>query len=129
MGSNIRRRGYSDRLMYMAQTTSKRVLPVSMIDCNGANDCVYYNQRWTYAIPLEVIYLTPLHKWNPYGIPHYGKDTTFRNRMIAENRDGGCKKRNALTGTTSDKFYRIPKDFFHAYNAMMRNVPQEDTGR
>jgi len=128
MGSNIRRRGWSDRLIYMAQTTSERVLPVSMIDCKGGN-CAYYNQRWTYAIPLEVIYLTPLHKWNPYGIPHYGKNTPFWNSMIAEGRDGHCSRSTAFTGTTSNNFYRVPKDFYVGHDNMMKNVPEEDTGR
>jgi len=25
--------------------------------------------RVSYAVPLEIIYLTPLLKWNPYNIP------------------------------------------------------------
>ena len=37
----------------------------------GKDSCTRLVQRQTYAIPLEVIYLTPLHKWNPYNIPHW----------------------------------------------------------
>merc|ERR1711988_383209 len=80
-------------------------------------------------MPLEVIYLTPSHKWNPYGIPHHGKDIAFFNSMIAEGRDGHCINRRAFTGTTSYNFYRVPKDFYFGHNNMMRHVPKEDTGR
>ena len=40
------------------------------VKVNGKNKCTTYTQRWSYAIPLEMIYLTPLYNWNPHNIDY-----------------------------------------------------------
>ena len=34
--------------------------------------CQTWEQRWSFAIPLEIIYLTPLQSWNPYNLKYWG---------------------------------------------------------
>ena len=42
-------------------------------DGDGKETCQHdYSSRWSYAIPLEIIYLTPLYNWNPYDIEYAG---------------------------------------------------------
>jgi hypothetical protein len=66
--------------MYVARNTRPQVTEVRIRYCddgtNPANyeQCKLESQRVSYAIPLEVIYLTPLHKWNPYNILYKGKE-------------------------------------------------------
>merc|ERR1719228_3169660 len=60
MGTTNRIRGFADSALYMAQTSQEKIAPMKFSDCK-AGDCTEYEQRWTYAIPLEVIYLTPLY--------------------------------------------------------------------
>ena len=40
------------------------------VKVNGKNKCTTYTQRWSYAIPLEMIYLTRLYNWNPHNIDY-----------------------------------------------------------
>jgi hypothetical protein len=59
----------------MAMTSQPAVAGKSLIDCqedleDSAEVCRSDNQKWSYAIPLEVIYMTPLSKWNPYNIQY-----------------------------------------------------------
>ena len=39
----------------------------------GSRQCTTVDQKWTYAIPLEIIYMTPLSSWNPYNLEYKGK--------------------------------------------------------
>ena len=41
--------------------------------CEEDDDCKEYPQKWTYAIPLEIIYMTPLYAWNPFNIEYKGE--------------------------------------------------------
>ena len=65
-----------------------------------------YRQKWSYAIPLELIYLTPLAKWNPYGI-----DYNATGEQCARCR-GGRTAQTAYRGASSKYFYRTPSAFF-----------------
>ncbi|XP_035828404.1 uncharacterized protein LOC101855217 [Aplysia californica] len=79
MGLKSVSRGYNDANMWVAQTTQKRVAPIGLKHCtkkrvmvNGRwkrrKVCEMMYERFSYAIPLEIIYLTPLLSWNPYNI-------------------------------------------------------------
>ena len=82
--------------------------------CENRNrNCRKITERWTYAIPLEVIYLTPLSKWNPYNITYKGNPRSPLGRTVnADGRDGKVNKRRAFNGTCSNKYFMTPFQFF-----------------
>ena len=66
MGSTVRSRGYNDASLYMARTTQPKISSVRYEECryhHHKHICAKYNQTWTYAIPLEINYMTPLQKF------------------------------------------------------------------
>ncbi|GFS21896.1 hypothetical protein ElyMa_001604600 [Elysia marginata] len=67
MGQSLGHRGFSDRNLYVAFTNHSEISHVSVKYCEDGV-CDVNTARVSYAIPLEIIYLTPLHKWNPYDI-------------------------------------------------------------
>ncbi|KAH3827759.1 uncharacterized protein LOC127881513 [Dreissena polymorpha] len=112
MGTTVANRGFSDPSMYVAETSNPRIAKISVTtDCNkvnGTNVCNTYEGRHTYAIPLEVIWLTPLQKWNPYNL-------TYQNNAAApglNRRTGGFSKQTAYNGTSKQFYYITPVDFF-----------------
>ena len=71
MGFQQRRRGYNDRYLWAARTTQDRVSGVTASFGKAKHDDkekLAQTQRWSYALPLEIVYTTPLTKWNPYNI-------------------------------------------------------------
>ncbi|CAL1531301.1 unnamed protein product, partial [Lymnaea stagnalis] len=69
MGTSLTHRGYSDQYLFVAVNTRDKIVPMAMEDCkDGA--CTKYSARVSYAIPLELTYMTPLLKWNPYKIAY-----------------------------------------------------------
>ncbi|KAI0230667.1 hypothetical protein LSAT2_019025, partial [Lamellibrachia satsuma] len=72
MGRKRRHRGFADENLFMAMTTQPKVAGVEMNECNNKRHrtCKQHNQKWTYAIPLEIAYMTPLLKWNPYNLEY-----------------------------------------------------------
>jgi len=112
MGTTTQTRGYSDSNLYMAMTTQPKVAGLSLTTCRGKN-CKTASQRWTYAIPLEIIYLTPLYSWNPYKLEYRGIIGTKEARPVTfGGRNGGFTLETALNGTHSKFFYHTPVDFF-----------------
>ena len=110
MGSSKHRRSWNDRYLFAAKTTQKKVSPIEfdfeMEDENG--DTIYHKtiSRWSYAIPLEIIYQTPLTKWNPYNIP-------FINTREYQYRTGSCDSiSTAYNGWTTNNAYFTPASFF-----------------
>merc|ERR1712098_657582 len=64
-------RGFNDANMWVAQTTQERIAGLSTKICDSKKwnaNCKTINTRMSYAIPLEIIYLTPLMTWNPYNL-------------------------------------------------------------
>ncbi len=85
MGENTRRRGFNDRNIFMAETTNPRIASKSATFCRGRGrnrKCNEVTQRWTYAIPLEIIYLTPLSSWNPYNLEYKGEANSNSGRVL-----------------------------------------------
>ncbi|KAJ9459536.1 hypothetical protein DIPPA_23853 [Diplonema papillatum] len=75
--------------------------------------CVYkkcWEQRWSYAIPLEMVYLTPLHAWNPYNIAYAEKSTPEYKAVTAGGRSGSYAK--PYNGTRQNAYFRTPATFF-----------------
>lgn len=118
MGTFNRRRGFSDHGGYMAMTSHEDVAPVHMKHCmktpQNKRECTHYTQRWSYAIPLEIIYLNPLQSWNPYKLKHWGWANKDENGHVptANARNGGLSKNIAYNGTNSKNYYRTPAEFF-----------------
>jgi len=110
MGIKDVARGFNDANMWVAQTTQERIAPIGLKKCNRrGKQCTLIKTRFSYAIPLEIIYLTPLLTWNPYDL-----DTT---RTYEESRYGGRNGNNspdlAFNGTGPEKnFHMTPVKFF-----------------
>eukprot|EP00794_Sanderia_malayensis_P005384 gene5384-6057_t len=125
MGLSYINRGFSDSYMYSAMTTQKRIAGVEIPNpkkCKGSwknRVCETLHQKWSWAIPLELIYLTPLQKWNPYNIQYKGEARSAEGKTVNANRRyGSCGKNDdtsfALNGTNSKYYFRTPSAFFLA---------------
>jgi len=115
MGRSLRKRGFNDPHLWAARTTHARV---SGLEGHGKEHSE--EQRWSYAFPLEIIYLTPLHKWNPYNLPFCDQERAF---IIGDcayvkegERKGGFTSETAYNGTATSAFYRTPAEFFTGAN-------------
>merc|ERR1719277_1939479 len=102
----------------MAQTTAAKIPKIKVHHCDRAERgkpgvCRDYEQGWSYAIPLEVIYMTPLYSWNPYNIAYTEDKKSQQYKDVDSNgRNGGMTKQTAYKGTKKNVFYRTPAEFF-----------------
>ena len=129
MGLSFVHRGFSDENMFAAMTSQKEVAGLEIpnpkkcrwvIPKGGRwkdrkRVCDIIHQKWTWAIPLEIIYLTPLQKWNPLKIEYKGHSKSeYGKTVIANKRYGQCKKdeSGAFNGTNSVTYFRTPYAFF-----------------
>lgn len=116
MGRRTRHRGYSDDNVFMAKTSHSEIAGMDTESCSWETNkttCGNKEQRWTYAIPLEIIYLTPLHTWNPYNISYRGDADSPTGQVVTKGgRNGGDSAEEAFNGTNSKVFYQAPKSFF-----------------
>eukprot|EP00484_Ammonia_sp_Unknown_P014928 CAMPEP_0197079140 /NCGR_PEP_ID=MMETSP1384-20130603/213471_1 /TAXON_ID=29189 /ORGANISM="Ammonia sp." /LENGTH=985 /DNA_ID=CAMNT_0042518013 /DNA_START=29 /DNA_END=2986 /DNA_ORIENTATION=+ len=110
MGTTGHRRGFSDRYLFAAQTTQSKVSPIEIqyeqTNEDGTVEYLHTESRYSYAIPFEIIYLTPITKWNPYGVQYYNKDE------YDYTKTGGCTKSTAYSGWTERAAYFTPMSFF-----------------
>jgi hypothetical protein len=118
MGLKVRHRGFSDENLFVAQTTQPKVVSLDVESCSKRkHHCTVWEQRWSYAIPLEIIYMTPLSKWNPYDIPYRGDSRTKEGKTIFDGpkgrRNGRSNKNKAYNGTNSKVYYQTPAAFFN----------------
>lgn len=84
----------------------------------GAGRCYYqkcWTQRWTYMLPLEIIYMTPLTNWDPYDIGYCDSSMacyhTVKTHKGVKNAAKGTKKK-PYNGARPDTFYRTPEEFY-----------------
>ena len=126
MGLQLVMRGFSDDFMFAARTTQQKVAGLKVKNphkCTGwgsTRKCETISQKWSYAIPLEIIYLTPLAKWNPYDLEYKGDSrsnsgkTVYKGPLGPTSRNGGCDpdKSKAYNGTNSRVYYRTPVEFY-----------------
>lgn len=117
MGLSVRHRGFADENLFMAMTTQSKVAGMDFKKCRGRGKrrkCDVVTQKFSYAFPLEIIYMTPLYKWNPYNIEYKGEDRSDLGKTVEERgrRNGGLKVSKAYNGTNSRKFYHTPVEFF-----------------
>ena len=114
MGDFMRHKGFNDNHIFMAKTTQKKVLPwflenMCAVDKkSGKRKCRYSDtQRWTYALPLEIVFLSPLTKWNPHKIQKVDDKTA-----TAGGRSGGTSKTRAFAGYSPSNHYLTPISFY-----------------
>ena len=88
-------RTFSDRV-FVAHTTSGRIAPQVYTNLNGQK----VERRVTFAIPVEVIWLTPLHSWNPYNIP------------MKDSVTGKGTETDPYSGIGNKEYYMTPTEFF-----------------
>ncbi|KAH9496529.1 hypothetical protein Btru_043283 [Bulinus truncatus] len=106
MGSDLAHRGFSDQYMFVAINHQNRVVPMSMEDCKK-EVCTKYSARVSYAIPMEIVYTTPLNTWNPHNIT-YNNDPSV---TTAGGMDGNSEE-SAYNGVDFKHYYLTPSAFF-----------------
>merc|ERR1711881_155674 len=112
MGEQQDMRGFSDVNMFAALTNHKNVASVKVCT-DKKQKC--WEQRWTWAIPLEIIYMTPLENWNPCNLEFIEKKKDFEKAQNAEGRTG--KIDHPIRGYTErDYWQKVPSKFFKGKN-------------
>ena len=120
MGRTTQRRSFNDPTMWAAMTSQPRVMGVTACTAEiaggeGINcgEATIKAQKWSYAIPLEIIYLTPLSRWNPYNLSHCPASSDSSQCWTKRgNRDGKLTPDKAYNGTATNVYYQTPKEFF-----------------
>ncbi|XP_028414209.1 uncharacterized protein LOC114537253 isoform X2 [Dendronephthya gigantea] len=128
MGQQLRHRGFSDSNLWMAMTTQEEVAGMSLERCKGSGKrltCETDSQKWSYAFPLEIIYLTPLNRWNPYNLEYKGKFNSDEGKTVKEGiRNGGYEVDTAFNGLNSKNYYITPTEMFESDE---KNKDEADT--
>ena len=71
--------------------------------------CKDFVQRWSYAIPLEIVFSTPLTNWNPYNIRIFDEgEEDLAKAGGATGKSAG----SALKGASLNQYYITPAEFF-----------------
>ena len=86
-------RGFSDRV-YVAHNTRQEIAHVS----HGQ-----VHTKVSYAVPVEIIYLTPLHSWNPFNLKHAKKGDTV---------NGTGTQKMPFSHIGDRNYYITPSSFF-----------------
>ncbi|KAK3779971.1 hypothetical protein RRG08_014013, partial [Elysia crispata] len=112
MGTKAIHRGFSDANLFVAQTTQERIAPMSTKSCKRVKRqrvCEQWTTRYSHALPLEIIYMTPLLSWNPYNI----RDNATQKEIVdGGRRNGGSTVDKAYNGTNYKFFYHTPVEFY-----------------
>ena len=110
-------RGFADENVFMAMTSNRKVAEYTVkYNCTGkgqSTKCDSSTQRWSYAIPLEIIYMTPLSSWNPYRIQYKGHELSKLGKTVdAHGRDGGLSPAKAYDGANNKWYSLTPPAFY-----------------
>ena len=110
-------KGYNDPSLYMAMTKEEGVAAEKYEECNNKRTiCEMHEQKWSYALPIEIIILTPLGSWNPYGVVYQGEDGTPEGDLVYDCGNNvtcdGTTPETAFNGINSDNYYMTPFEFF-----------------
>ncbi|XP_074660708.1 uncharacterized protein LOC141913148 [Tubulanus polymorphus] len=105
MGSRFQHRGFDDESLFAASTTQEKIAPAEADYCKRKK-CVQTKQRFTYAIPLEIVYLTPLNSWNPHNIAYKHDE----DRKTSPG--SGKKPDNAFTHAWRETYKLTPHEFY-----------------
>jgi len=111
MGRQQQMRGYNDQNLFAAMTTSHEVAGLKVCDEVDTEKC--WEQKWTYAVPVEVVYLTPLENWNPYNLALFNSKNEWNRHQNDNGLDGTVD--NPYHGySDKDNFIKTPAEFFDA---------------
>jgi hypothetical protein len=124
MGRSEQRRGFNDPSLWSAMTTADKVQGVTSCVAEAVNgvggDCtpdMISSQKWTWAVPLEIVYTTPLANWNPYNLKSCGGNV--EQALCDEvrigpsgDRTGGLEQDTAYNGVARNLFFITPETFF-----------------
>lgn len=103
-------RVFGDDNPYLARNTRPEVSAMGGIACNSKiRKLKRANPRWSYAVPIEVVYLTPLSRWNPYGVRYHGNASV-----------GGDGQDMPLDGANDTLYYLTPLNFFEKNDGTFR---------
>lgn len=129
MGRANFRRTPNDNNMFAAMTTQERVAPVEACSAEmtgsgtstKCDDSNRISQRWSYATPLELIYLTPLTSWNPHNFEYCPESLTSEacskvRTGPSGDRTGGLTPETAYNGLTRSTYFTTPEGFFGGGN-------------
>ena len=123
------RRGFNDQNIFMAATTQKKIAPIKATFCQRSGKekkCEEYTERWTYAIPLEIIYLTPLSSWNPYNLRYRGEASSGKGKKVTKGRSGSFDK--PYDGINSKVYYKTPAHFYSGSDSEKNDPADTSTG-
>ena len=125
MGTVSNDKGFSDQHLWTAQTShTDKVAGCNSVDCknNPATHkrdlCFTSNTRVSYAIPLEIVWMTPLLTWNPYNVSY----TKGVSHVTTANHRNGVNELSAFNGTDSEHFFITPAEFYTNNNWYIRHV-------
>jgi len=117
-GEQLVHNGFADQNLWIAQNSHPEISPLAFRTChNGANHtrvCTTKNYHYSYAIPLEMIWLTPLHSWNPYHLQYHGGNPSSSSASVvtSNGRTGLRSSHSAYNGNNLAHFYRTPSEFY-----------------
>ena len=102
MGVETTQRSFSDRL-YVAMNNQDDVVGLTLNYISGKGDALTEQRvsvKVSYALPLEVVFMTPLAEWNPYDISHKDDcDDVKGSGTLNDPYDASCPER----------FFRTPQ--------------------
>lgn len=122
MGRQQQMRGYNDQNLFAAMTTSNDVAGLKVCDEADTEKC--WEQKWTYAVPVEIVYLTPLENWNPHNLQLFETKNAFNSYQNENNLDGS-ESAPYVGYADKDNFIKTPVEFFSSFGG--RDLA--DTGR
>jgi len=110
-GRKTQRRGFFDENLFAATTNHSKV-PSNGYRFDKWSPKV--EQRWSYAIPLEIIYMTPLAKWNPFELQKFDNERAF---LEANSGKSGENPEDPMFGYSEDAEFKItPASLFGKAN-------------
>ena len=121
MGEKYTHRGFADRNLFVAETTQPRVASSSYQHCKFPKSprkrtCLDIEKRVSYAVPLEIVWLTPLSSWNPFDIEYKGDSKSELAKTVTKGvngtRNGGKTEEKAYDGIHSKLYYLTPSQFY-----------------
>ncbi|KAI0228340.1 hypothetical protein LSAT2_021180 [Lamellibrachia satsuma] len=116
MGRFFKYRSLQDQNIFMAQTTNPKVPAIEIeTNCKGTGPtrkCIKSKSRWTYAVPLEIVYMTPLSRWNPHKIVYKGHELSKLGKTVHKGRNGGLSLKKAFNGSNTKWYCLTPANFY-----------------
>ena len=130
-GHRFRFRSFQDQNVFMAETSNPKVPAIEVFtNCKkikGKRRCLKLKSRWSYAVPLEIVYVSPLSRWNPNDVENKGPKNSKLGLTVTDNgRNGGKSLAKAFDGINSKLFCLTPMAFYNKIQTTA--VDPADTG-